>query len=247
MEIKSLILGMVFSIGVFAVKSGAGLHYCLAHAPTAMRRRMAWAGFAAVYGLLFAAAFWLLRSVDLMRHLPAMQTWLQSGMLMHLLMAGLLMLYGIRLLRNSAPPHTRSRSWILLALPCPLCATVVLFSLAFLLAVRPETPILTTGMLYGAFLLVNLATVLALGNHWMQRVASPETLLGGAMLFIAVYFLLSVTILPNFSDLEAIHRMAAALPGKSQATAHQMAVAAVTAAAFLYGFARMAAVIRRSA
>lgn len=246
MEYKSLILGVLFSIGVFAVKSGAGLQYGLAGAKTNRRRRLTWAGFAAVYGLVFAAALWLLESVDLLRHLPAIQTWLQSGMLVHLLMAAMLLLWGIRLLRRKEARGNRTRAWLLLVMPCPVCATVVLISLAVLLALQPEAPVLTTGLFYGAFLLIAWATAHILGNKDAGKNTSPEFLLGGAMIFIAVYFLLSVTLMPQFTDADKIYRMALASSKAPPQPVDAVVFYGFSAsAAFAAGFAVKRRAIRR--
>ena len=51
------------------------------------------------------------------------------------------------------------------------------------------------------------ATVLYLFNTVID--STPESLLGGSMLFISAYFILSVIIMPQFADIDKIYRMAA--------------------------------------
>ena len=51
MELKSLLLGLVFTFSVFAFKSGAGVYYLLAAKPGKARRRLQMLGFAVSYGM----------------------------------------------------------------------------------------------------------------------------------------------------------------------------------------------------
>ncbi|MCI5133244.1 MAG: hypothetical protein D3904_17450 [Candidatus Electrothrix sp. EH2] len=53
MELKSLILGLVFSVGIFALKSGAGLSYLLQREQSKLKQGAALSGFVLSYGLLF--------------------------------------------------------------------------------------------------------------------------------------------------------------------------------------------------
>ncbi len=247
MEFKSLILGVLFSIGVFAVKSGVGLYYCIEEAAASRTRRLALAGFAAVYLLLFAAAFVVLRTVDMIEHLPVFLGFMRSGMMVHLLMAGMLLFWGVRLLREGGARHRISRGWILLATPCPVCAAAILMSMGLLFAAMPDRSIVTTAWLYLMFLSVSLSVVFILRRANAGENQGLETLLGGAMVLIAAYFLLSVVVIPQFADAENVYRLAlATAEGSSPGFAETAGFFAATAVAFGVGFALKTGRIRRT-
>jgi len=247
MEWKSLILGIAFSVGIFAVKSGVGLSYFMSRT-TATRARMgAWAGFAVTYLLVFAASGYILEKIDLMRHLGSIQKWIQSGMLVHLLMAMLMTFWGVRLLRNNREFSIHSKGWLLLSMPCPVCATVILFSLGFIRAVFPESHLLTTAtLLYVVFLFINMTTIWVMSTGRRQEL--PESLLGASMLIIAAYFFLSVTLMPNIADIDKIYRIALYPSDAAPVNMRYLFIfVAGIAAAFLAGFSIAHHRIRRTA
>jgi predicted transporter len=65
----------------------------------------------------------------------------------------------------------------------------------------------------------------------------PESLLGGAMILVAVYFFLSVTVLPQFADVDKIYRLAMYQGQKpSQERVHLVPFSILTATAFVGGY-----------
>lgn len=251
MELKSLILGMGFSLGIFALKSGVGLYYCLAGTDSRRGRALARGIFALAYLLVFAASGAVLKhlaEIDPGGRLPLILTWMESGMWIHLLMAALLLVWGLRLTLGNGADGGRSRSWLLPALPCPVCATVIALSMGFLAARFPDAPAAAAAGLYLAFLAVSMITAALMAVGETAAKSSPDALLGGAMLFIAAYFLLSVIILPNVADIDAVYRMAAT-PGQDAPAGIRHGIIFTTAAAatFLGGFSAGMYNIRRTA
>ncbi len=246
MACKTLILGVLFSIGIFAVKSGVGLHYFLS--VPASTRRKAWGAalFAALYLALFIIFQRLVGGMEIARHLTTLQAFIRHGMAVHLLMAGLMALWGLRLLRRGDRSAGASRGWLLLVLPCPVCATVIFLSLGFLNACYPGAGISVALLLFCGFALIHLLAVLTLAAGRRGRGTPPEPFLGGAMLLIAVYFLLSVTVMPQFADVDKIYRMALA-SSKAPPQPLLMVVFFIfsASAAFTAGFAAKHRAIRR--
>ena len=179
---KSLILGVLFSIGVFAGKSGIGLAYLLERTPSWQGKALRLLGFALLYALVFALAAWGLRVLDPLAHLESIQRFLRSGMQAHLLMAGVMIVWGLALLRRPHRHGGSSRGWLLMALPCPICATVIVFSLAFALALFPDHFALTAVGLYLGFLVISLVVMLLMLGLGRMTAQSAEHLLGGAMI-----------------------------------------------------------------
>jgi predicted transporter len=237
MAYQSLILGILFSIGIFAVKSGAGISYFVAGRKKKSSKVSAFLLFALTYFFVFAAAAIVLDRIDPVRHLAAIRTFIQSGMILHLVMAGMLMAWGVMLLKQSTGPRLKSKGWLMLAVPCPVCVTVIFFSAGFLMTCFPDTPKSIVLTLYLAFVLVNLVTMGVIALYRKRNAMIPESFLGGAMLLIAVYFFLSVTIMPQFADMEKIYRLALYQGERhSQEGLCSIPFSILAAAAFVGGF-----------
>lgn len=221
MVYKSLVLGVLFSSGIFAGKSGLGLAYLLGRTSSPSRRCLQLFLFALTYALLFVLAAWGLRRFDLPAHLETIQKLLQGGMTVHLLMAGMMIAWGLALLRRNHHQGA-SRGWLLLILPCPVCVTVIVFSLAFVLALFPDNFLRITGGLYLVFLAISLSVGLAMAGVMSslgrRTTHSAENLLGGAMVLLGAYFLLSMVVLPQFADVDKIYRLARHKTGGSPET-----------------------------
>jgi predicted transporter len=123
-------------------------------------------------------------------------------------MAGMLMVWGVILLKRESSNSKKSKGWLMLAVPCPVCLVVIFFSAGFLITCFPDTPKTAVLILYLVFILINLITIAILTRLQHKRKAEPEFLLGAIMLFIAVYFFVSVTVMPQFADIDTIYRMA---------------------------------------
>ncbi|MBT8341093.1 MAG: hypothetical protein HKP58_12135, partial [Desulfatitalea sp.] len=77
-------------------------------------------------------------------------------------------------------------------------------------------------VLYAMFMMINLLTILVLRLWKQYRNSSADSLLGGAMFFIAVYFLLSVSIMPQFADVDKVYRMAVYQSGSTAEPPRQL-------------------------
>lgn len=247
MAYQSLILGILFSIGIFAVKSGLGISYFVAGQERKRVKAGAFLLFALIYFFVFAAIALILVRIDPVRHLAAIQTFIQSGMIVHLVMAGLLMAWGLMLLKQSNGSRLKSKGWLMLAVPCPVCVTVIFFSSGFLITCFPDTPKSVVLALYLAFVLVNIVTMGVISLYRKREAMPPESFLGAAMLLIAVYFFLSVTVIPQFADMEKIYRLAM-YQGQtySQEAIHLVPFSILTAAAFVGGYGFKSKKIRRT-
>ncbi len=237
MIFKSLILGILFSIGIFAVKSGAGFSYVMQRRKGRWRRTAAVMMFTGAYGAVFILAALILKHLDPVRHLPTLQTLLQSGMLIHIAMAALMMIWGWILLRRRRLETAGTRGWLILVSPCPVCATVILLSLALLRALLPDHfPWLVLG-LYSAFMLLSLLTAWIVGLYQEARGQPSEPLLGAAMMLIAAWFLISATVIPQFADLDKVYRLAGYRSGTQVKQAFSWVwMAMCVAAAFTLGY-----------
>ncbi len=235
---KSLIIGVLMSIGIFAVKSGAGVGYRVVRQPGWVGKIMILLFFAGAYAMLFGLVAVVLRFLDPVRHLNAVQAFLQSGMVVHVLLAGVMMVWGVVLLKLPSSEKKTSRGWLLLAVPCPVCAAVILFSAAFLVSFFPGHLVSVMVALYTAFVLISLVTVIAvsIGRKPDAR-GGPESFLGSVMLLVAGYFFLSVTVMPQFGDLDKVYRLAGYASDAIESDPLALPLAMGLALAFVFGWA----------
>lgn len=203
MELKSLILGLVFSMGIFAVKSGAGLSYLLQKTGGMARRLWVLVGFAAGYALVFGLAWLVVSRIDPLAHLDTVMRLFKNGMTLHMLLAVLLLLWGAALLKKRVAPQGQSRGWLLLALPCPVCFSVILFAGSFLHNLLPDVHGLFA-WLFAGFIGVSLVSALVFA---LFAKGGAEHGLGRVMVLAALYFLVTITVVPQFADLERIYRI----------------------------------------
>jgi predicted transporter len=202
MELKSLLLGLAFTVGIFAVKSGAGLSCLLGREGRKGRRLALILVFVAGYLSLFFLAWLLVLRFDFLAHLQMVMTLVKQGMAIHFLLAALLLLWGVVLLRQSHDPEAGSRGWLLLTVPCPVCFSVILCSAALLHGLYPDNSH-TMVWLFAGFVGVAMASALLL----MRPGRQSDHRLGRFMLLAALYFLVSVAVVPQFSNLERIYRL----------------------------------------
>ncbi|WP_084503258.1 DUF2162 family putative transporter [Desulfatirhabdium butyrativorans] len=207
MEWKTLILGIGMSMGVFGIKAGAGLYGGLQGGWANGHGRTIYVFVAAAYALMFGLLAAGLHAVHLMEHIDAWMRWLQAGMFAHVGLAVFLLIWGLMLKRSNPCRSVHRNGWWLLALPCPVCMTVIGISLAFLMALFPGATLKSVGLLYAGFMAVVLTTVCVL-SRWAKRFSRrPEEILADAMMVLSVYFLLSVLIMPQFAGVEEVSRM----------------------------------------
>lgn len=205
MELKSLILGLALSLGAFAVKAGAGLGYAMANSKATPPAFLIPAGFVAGYGLAFFLAAQVLDLADLTAWYPRMEALFKSGMVVHLVLAGLLAAWGYGLLIQTPGQARASRAWLALALPCPVCFLVILLNTGLLSALYPDQPKLVW-WLFAGFTTACLAVALVFYLSG-RREGQTTALLGGVMLYMAAYFFLCALVVPGFGGIETVYRL----------------------------------------
>jgi len=189
--------GMLFSLGIFAVKVGFGLGFS----------GMKWKGVLltlSLYLMLFVVVAVL--SGQLIKLLEPV---LRKGPYLHALMAAGMIGWGISLLRrqktehgeqstDSNPPFSKGginskllthNSSLMLLVPCPVCLSAMTFSTWAALSVIKLPPVAVGIGLGIVFALLTLAVI---GLVRVMKVSSPEISLGLSMISIGLYFILSL-------------------------------------------------------
>lgn len=208
MEAKSLLLGLFFTFGSFAVKSGIGLYYALVQNIPKTRRVLFLVLYSLGYFLLFMGSAYILQRVNLLAYVGTVQNILGSGMLIHMLMAGMLLIWGIFLLKHAAKTHQHTYGWLALVFPCPVCLLAILLSAGFLVTYFPDTAYFAVISAYAGFIMLNVLTIIGVHIWKIQSGHALRSILGTSMMAIAGYFLLSVIFMPQFGDLDRVYRLA---------------------------------------
>ncbi len=223
MELKALILGLAFSLGIFAIKNGLGLCYLLqARLGRTRDKAIALSIYAALYAGLFLFAWWILQQLTLIKHFQALQHVLRSGMLVHVLLAGLLIIWGLLLLIRDRGGKAAVWGWAPLVLPCPVCALVIFLNVSLLLSLYPDAGFAALAGTWGGFVGLGIGTAIVFSLITRQGNRRPEALLGGAMLAIAAFFVLAVVLMPQFAQLDEVYRLASYETEKTTATMKQI-------------------------
>ena len=240
MELKTLFIGIVFAMGIFAVKSGVGIHYLLTRKEGGKSKLAFLSIYSLVYLFLFLFCAYIIHNIDIISYFETVQKFLKYGMVLHVLMAGALLLWGILLLKSFRKSGSGKHAWIALIIPCPVCITVIFLSLSFLISYFPNAVHMAAVSAYLAFMGIISVTIIIMAFWRYNSRNSPELNIGVAMVLIAIYFLLSIIILPQFGNVGRIYRLAA-YQGEAQITGSNvwLPLFCVIAVFFMWGFIRM--------
>ncbi len=206
MEQKALLYGLALTLGVFAIKGGIGLSYYLAYTKSWKRRILVSFSYIAIYFFLIITSYYLTKGVNILSHLNLFTTLFKSGMFLHGLLAILLFIWGIRYLTQEKETST-SKGWLLLAFPCPLCTGVIFISTSLIVALYPENIFRIIGGIFLYFILVALLCLISF-TFFQNHLSSPHKFLGWAMIVSSCYFIGSIIIAPQFSQIKNIYGLA---------------------------------------
>ena len=208
-EIIGLLIGLSFSIAVFAFKTAVGEFYFLTGNFRRKEKFLFLSVSTLIYGILFAAAFAvnsLLREKSLF--LIQNHNFFQAGIVLHLIVAAGFFLWGVLLL-TAEREHHRSRGWWFLVIPCPVCASAIFLASAFAELLLPESGWLVRLFVPGVFFLVNFSVLGILSAAVRKGGLEARGLTGRLMLFVGLYFAGLLLLVPNFDRVEQMYRVVA--------------------------------------
>jgi len=207
MEWKSLIAGLVFTLGIYAVKCGIGLACGCVGQEERWRQRAIIGAAALAYTFLFAGSYLLLTRVNLLNQLLIVQNLVKWAMAVHVAMASLLLAWGTSLLKKPTTETGAVRGWLLFVLPCPVCMGVILLTIAFVIGFFPETAFAMTSMAWGIFAAVTTVSFFVVRSLGI-RFYNPHHVMGTMMVLAALWFLITVLVVPHVSELPDVFAMA---------------------------------------
>jgi len=187
--------GVLFSLGIFAVKVGFGLGF----------GRMRWKGVFLTLSL-YIVLFVLIAALS-EQLIKILEPILKKGPYLHALMAIGMIVWGVLLLRNhkreSSQPLNFSTSSLLLLIPCPVCLTAMTFSTWAALSVI-KLPAALVGLGLGiVFVLLTLAVV---GLTRFKQTSNPEISLGLGMIAIGLYFISALFLPQKIEEAKALYQ-----------------------------------------
>ena len=246
-ELKALVLGVIFATAIFAFKSGIGLGYFLQSGIEKASARISVLVYAVIYFLLFEAGYLIATKVPLFANLDLVQVLLRYAMVIHVVLAGGLFLWGLWVLRSNSKGWHTSYGWVALMLPCPVCLSVIFIITAILYSSFGAGSHTAVFGAYLVFLIMGLMGALFTGILQKKRGTEYSKALGITMVALASYFLLAVIIMPQFKDIDKIYRLAAYKVEREGGQSKQSVIPLMAmVAAWLSGFLGLRAKIKRA-
>ena len=209
-EIIGLLLGLAFSLAVFAFKTAVGESCFLVESENTKRNSLFLLAATAAYGVVFLLVFLLLSFFPGMRQvLMEHSTLFQAGGVLHLLVAAGFLVWGVLLLGTKPDQKRNIHGGWLLALPCPVCMAAILLAGAFAELLLPESGWLVRLFVPGVFFLVNFSVLGILSAAVRKGGLEARGLTGRLMLFVGLYFAGLLLLVPNFDRVEQMYRVVA--------------------------------------
>lgn len=207
-EILGLLLGLAFSLAVFAFKTAVGESCFLVESENTKRNLLFLLAATAAYGVVFFLVFLLLSLFPGMHQaLLERSTLLQAGGVLHLLVAAGFLVWGILLLGTKPDRKRNIHGGWLLALPCPVCMMAILLAGAFAELLLPDSKWMVRLFVPGIFFLVNFLVLGCLSFLIRRRKVDSRHLVGRLMVFVGLYFAGLLLLVPNFERIEGMYRI----------------------------------------
>lgn len=184
------IFGVLTGIMIFALKVSLGCGLA-----SLSRREII--SIAAVYLLI---SLFMGMAIELMPE-GALEEALNTGMAVHLIVSGLLVALGVMTARRWNSNHhdiSRKTFWAL-SMPCPACLAASFISCSFLAGLADIDP-WKTGALVGLLFFISIA---AFSTILGRMQGSPSTL-GNAMIFLGLFYILSILLIPAYIESQKI-------------------------------------------
>ncbi len=222
-----LIIGIGMSVVLFAIKAGLG----------ASAGRFGWREMAAltlIYLALFAGVALVCRSQGA-RIQSIAGRFLQTGVMVHVLMAIGMAIWGWSLLRrrDSGAGVRKGAAWLIVA-PCPVCASAIFFSVSLGAMLSAVSPVRVSFILAAVFFVVSIAIYVL-----SRRLTLGGDALGILCLLVSTYFLTSLAVAPAYAKASEIYALSEQFGHGSDARVRDLLCLAIfTAGIFVSGIWR---------
>ena len=193
---------MFLALGIFALKTAVGNFYYLSLPGRPAAKTAFLIAVQVLYAVLFLLIFALLKQVDFFRTAEP-SAFLRNGAAVHLVMCAGLIWWGTRLLirrEHETVSRLDGKGWLLLTVPCPVCASAVFLTCAFALMLFPDRAENLRWLIPLFFLLAELIFLGLLAAASRIFRLEPLALTGRMMILIALYFILILLLAPHFQS-----------------------------------------------
>ena len=238
-ETAGIAIGLALALGIFSFKIAVGEYYLISLSGHKLGKGIILAILWIAYYALFQAAFLLMKHISLFRLAENSTDFLSAGIPIHLLLCAGMVIWGTKLLtaqEDDLSQNLISRGWLLLAVPCPVCAFAVFLVCAFAVMLFPESIGMMQWLVPAVFLISNLVFLLLLHAASKLFRIRPIPLTGGIMILIALYFFLILITAPGMDSAEKLYAAACAASDLPELSWKTLLVCGISAAAMLAGF-----------
>ena len=238
-ETAGIAIGLALALGIFSFKIAVGEYYLISLSGHKLEKGIILAILWIAYYALFLTAFLLMEHISLFRLAENSADFLSAGIPIHLLLCAGMVIWGTKLLtaKEEAPGEkTISHGWLLLAVPCPVCAFAIFLVCAFAAMLFPESIRLMRWLVPAAFLISNLVFLLLLHTASKLFRIRPLPLTGGIMILIALYFFLILITAPGMDSAEKLYAAACSSSDLPDLSWKSISVYCILLAALLAGF-----------
>ena len=184
-------VGIAFTIFIFAGKAGLV-------AGTTDIRVLKILGLALIYGalaFLMGVALMLFNPLD---YFQLFQKFMQYGIFLHLFLSFGLFAWGLYTIKSFVNENIRTKKvGYLLMFPCPICLSSMLLSTSIFSAITGVSAIKASALISVIFMVI-IPTSALLFKH-----LNP-IIVGFSMLMLALYFVISILVVPVYSQYKAI-------------------------------------------
>ncbi|OCC15331.1 hypothetical protein DBT_1078 [Dissulfuribacter thermophilus] len=206
MEAKGLIIGLVFTLGVFAIKGGAGFGYLLSDKSSLRLGIVSLTLYLLFIGLIFWGTQKVANNGLLASSQESFSFLAEQGMRIHFLMWAGLMAWGTYLLTR--PPARSTRAWLILSAPCPVCLMVIVIDVYLFTSLWPKDPIRSLCLPFLFFSGMVIVTSILTALFFKRADTTPKRRLGWIMVFLSAYFATNVLTAPHFKEAKMVYEMA---------------------------------------
>lgn len=237
-ETAGIAIGLALALGIFSFKTAVGGYYLISLPGHRLGKGIILFILWIAYFALFQAAFFLMEHISLFRIAENSTGFLNAGIPVHLLLCAGMVIWGTKLLTAHEEPREKSvsRGWLLLAVPCPVCAFAIFLVCSFASMLFPESIRLMRWLVPAAFLISNLVFLLLLHTASKLFRIRPLPLTGGIMILIALYFFLILITAPGMDSAEKLYAAACSSSDLPDLSWKSISVYSILLAALLAGF-----------
>lgn len=201
--------GVLVAFSVFGVKVALGLGSQLYNQTVSRKRKtIFFAGSLSAYLILFVGIYFIITCFNLINYLDQFMEVLRYGMVLHLVIAIGLLVWGVKLLmqKKEESQNDSCKACIFLIMPCPVCSVSIFLNLTFAYSFSTMSAWSTTLVMFGIFSFVIFITV-AIMWPFRNKIGSGAAFLGTSMSLVSLYFFITLIIAQIYQKIKDVYAM----------------------------------------